>query len=132
MIWFYQVRKQFVRSVIEIAPAIVKWLHRPKNWPYTLEDYRQFPKGTLANDIARFLDKRGFDFLPNGAYHDVRHVLLEYGTTPIDELRMQVFMVGNDFRWTITGWALVILGCVMLPELWPILKQDFKVYCRCK
>lgn len=122
---FYKWRKNIVLRVMEFAPKIVRWIHPAKKWPYTLADYRNFPKGTLAKDIANFLDKQGFDFLPNGHHHDARHVVLGYNATVSGELRMQAFLLGNCLLWRSIGVGGLIFGCVMLPELWTTLKQDF-------
>lgn len=122
---FFQYRKRIVQWVIHLAPSIVAAIHPSRVWEFTLEDYRRLPEGTLGRDIADFLDARQLDFLPHGEQHDVRHILLGYDMTTYDELRMQAFMVGNNWKWHITGWLMLLFGAFCLPEWWTQLRLDF-------
>lgn len=122
----FHYRKQIVQWVIDLAPSIVAAIYPPRVWEFTLEDYRLLPKGTLGRDIADFLDERALGFLAHGEQHDVRHILLGYDMTTFDELRMQAFMVGNNLRWHLVGWLILLFGGCLLPEWWTQLRQDFK------
>ncbi len=122
---FFQYRKRIVQWVIHLAPSIVAAIYPPRVWEFTLEDYRRLPEGTLGRDIADFLDARQLDFLPHGEQHDVRHILLGYDMTTYDELRMQAFMVGNNWKWHIVGWLMLTFGAICMPEWWTQLQMDF-------
>ena len=80
--------------IIESVPLLNRF-RRPTFWPYTLEELRQFPPGTLGAELAAFLDIRHLNFLPQYETHDAIHLLLNYDTTVTDELRLQAFMLGN-------------------------------------
>src|SRR4030095_6764720 len=56
--------------------------------------------------------------------HDAFHTLLEYDTNVVGELRLQAFMVGKRSA-TFAGRVLLVLGSLILPELWPQLRCDF-------
>jgi ubiquinone biosynthesis protein Coq4 len=85
---------------------------------------RQFPPGTLGAELAAFLDTRHLNFLPQYETHDAIHLLLNYDTTVTGELRLQAFMLGNGSA-SFAGRVLLILGFILLPELWAQLKKDF-------
>lgn len=110
--------------IIEAVPFLNRF-RRESGWVHSLEDLRQFPVGTWGAGVVQFLDARGFDdFLPNYESHDALHTLLGYETNITGELRLQAFMIGNGGA-SFPGQVLFILGCLILPELWPQLRLDF-------
>src|SRR5690606_1468319 len=63
--------------------------------------------------------------VPNYESHDLKHVLLDYKMTPLDEIRMQAFMLGNGNH-TIPCYAILIFGLIFLPEKWTTFYRDYK------
>jgi hypothetical protein len=94
-------------------------------WPHPLEELKRFPPRSLGAEIAAFLGGRGLDFLPQYETHDAIHTLLGYTTSTTGELRLQAFMWGNQSA-SFAGRVLLLMGLMMLPELWPQLKQDYQ------
>ena len=45
--------------------------------------------------------------------------------TPLDEIRMQAFMIGNG-NWSIPSLAIFIFGAILLPNKWVLFKKDYK------
>lgn len=45
--------------------------------------------------------------------------------TPVDEIRMQAFMLGNG-NYSIPSFAIFIFGSLLLPDLWTTFYKDFK------
>lgn len=45
--------------------------------------------------------------------------------TPVDEIRMQAFMLGNG-NYTIPCFAILLFGVILLPDEWTNFYKDFK------
>jgi hypothetical protein len=45
--------------------------------------------------------------------------------TPVDEIRMQAFMLGNG-NYSIPSFAIFIFGVIFLPDMWATFYEDFK------
>lgn len=94
-------------------------------WKVSLEKLKKFPKETLGNDLAQFLEKENLSLMPKFESHDVYHVLFKYKTTVIDEARMQFFLMGNR------KYSLYVIGSNLLapfffPEEIKSFFQEFK------
>ena len=86
---------------------------------------QELPDGTLGKDIANCLEKNNLRLVPNYESHDLKHVLLDFKMTPVDEIRMQAFMLGND-NYSIPSFAIFIFGALLLPDLWTTFYKDFQ------
>ena len=120
-----QLRKHLVAWMINKAVPALNIFRRPKPWPYSLEEMRQFPRGTLGFETAAFLDRRHFGLLPKYEIHDTIHTILNYNTTTVGELKLQAFMWGNTSS-SFAGRVLFLIGLLTLPELWRELRLDYE------
>jgi ubiquinone biosynthesis protein Coq4 len=120
-----QFRKRLVAWMIHKAVPALNIFRHPKSWPYSLDEMRKFPQGSLGREIASFLDERGFDLLEKYEVHDAAHVILGYKTTTVGELKLQAFMWGNKSS-SCAGRVLFLIGLLTLPELWTELKMDYE------
>ena len=84
----------------------------------------KLPDGTLGKDIADCLWKNDLRLVPKYESHDLKHILLEFKMTPVDEIRMQAFMLGNG-NYSIPSLAIFIFGALFLPDLWTTFYKDF-------
>ena len=82
-------------------------------------------EGTLGKQIANSLKENNLNLVPNYESHDLKHSLLNFKMTPLDEIRMQAFMIGNG-NWSIPSLAIFIYGAILLPSKWKIFVEDFK------
>ena len=114
---FYTLREKILQTVVNIQVPLYKYV-MPKNkkWHYTKSQLLQFPDGTLGKDVALFLEKNQFDFIPFLEMHDVYHVLLNYKTTISDEARLYFFLLGNG-KYSFEVLGTVAAGLILLPEL---------------
>ena len=112
----YKFRYKIAHLLTLLAPKIVKLTLLKEKWRYTLQDYRNFPVGTVAREIANYLDLKGLCFLPKGEKHDVRHIVLGYEMNVEGEVRMQAFLIGNG---KLHLYGILYLGffLILLPEL---------------
>ncbi len=85
---------------------------------------QEFPDGTLGKDIANCLEKNNLRLVPNYESHDLKHVLIDFKMTPVDEIRMQAFMLGNG-NYSIPSFAIFIFGALLLPDLWTTFYKDY-------
>lgn len=84
-----------------------------------------YPEGTLGREIGDCLQRFGLRPLPFFESHDLKHVLLGYGMTPVDEIRLQAFVIGNGNR-SFPTVLLFCVGALLLPEEWPSVRQAFR------
>ncbi len=112
----YNARYRFAHLLTLLAPKIVKLTLSKAKWRYSIQDYRNFPVGTVAREIANYLDLKKLHFLPKGEKHDVRHIVLGYEMNVEGEVRMQAFLIGNG---KLHPYGIVYLGffLALLPEL---------------
>lgn len=89
------------------------------------DELRSMKERTLGKEIANSLDQNNLNLVAGFESHDLKHVLLEYKMTPIDEIRMQAFMLGNR-NYTLPCFAILIFGMILLPQKWGVFYQDFK------
>ena len=66
-------------------------------------------EGTLGKEIAKCLKENNLNLVPNYESHDLKHTLLNFKMTPLDEIRMQAFMIGNG-NWSIPSWQFYLWG----------------------
>ena len=120
--------KHISRTIIEKSFNLSVWTIEKFNdmTPYDkkVADLRQLPVGTLGHDIAKCLDDNELRLVPKYESHDLKHVLLDFKMTPVDEIRMQAFMLGNG-NYTIPCFAILTFGTILLPDKWATLYADF-------
>ena len=90
-----------------------------------VEELDKLEEGTLGKEIAKCLKENNLSLVPNYESHDLKHSLLNFKMTPLDEIRMQAFMIGNG-NWSIPSLAIFIYGAILLPSKWNLFKEDFK------
>ncbi len=74
------------------------------------------PPGSVGHGLRRLLCDRGISLVPGYQHHDLKHLLLGFDLSAVDEMRMQAFMTGNAGvgRDTLLGLAFL----VYCPEMW--------------
>ena len=116
-------------SIIEKSFNTSVWIIRQFNDKKVLNkklnELRCLPNGTLGKEIANCLDKNNLDLVAGYESHDLKHIVLGYKMTPLDEIRMQAFMLGNG-NYTFPCIAILIFGMLLLPHKWLIFAKDFK------
>ncbi len=118
-------RDQLLKFLIERAVPFLNRFRRKPFWPLSQDEMRQLPEGTLGKDVAQFLDAQNLSLLPKYEVHDTLHVLLNYGTTPKEELKLQGFMMGNKSV-TFGGKVLFAISLVVKPEYLKEIRQEMK------
>ncbi len=80
------------------------------------ERIRHCAEGTVGHALHAFLQARGLHLVPGYERHDLKHVLLGFGTDAPDEMRMQAYMWGNAPLGLDSALGLLFL--VWTPDIW--------------
>ena len=127
-IYFISMKNTIGTRIIETAFNFSVWLIAKCSDMDPLEkkadELRKLPEETLGRGIADCLDTHGLRLVKGFESHDLKHVLLGYKMTPIDEVRMQAFMLGNG-NYTLPCFAILLFGMIFLPGSWPVFYRDF-------
>ncbi len=100
-----------------MALPVLRFIRRPKPFPYSAAALHQLPHGTLGKDLIDFLEARQLQLMPHYAKHDMKHILLDYDTTDEGEVCLQSFMLGNRHL-SFPVAATVLYGFITMPEHW--------------
>lgn len=122
--------KSIPERIIKISFHIAVWLierfHNMKYYEEQVANLRKLPNGTLGREIANCLDLNGLKLVPGFESHDLKHTLLGYQMTPVDEIRLQSFMIGNG-NISIPSIVIFTFGFLLLPHKWIQFAKDFHV-----
>ncbi|WP_425641056.1 hypothetical protein ACPUEK_13505 [Marinomonas gallaica] len=116
-------RHRIVAKLIEWSVPILNLFRNPEEWPYPFEQLNEFEDHTLGKALYNFLNSRNLGYLPKYEEHDTYHVLLGYGTSVTEELKLQAFMWGNKNS-TFAGRVLFIIGYIVFPSKHSLLKRE--------
>lgn len=103
------IEKSFFISVWTINQLYAKSELKEK-----VRQLEKLPEGTLGKEVANCLKENGLNLVPGYENHDLKHTLLNFKMTPLDEIRMQAFMLGNG-NWSIPSLAIFFYGFALLP-----------------
>jgi hypothetical protein len=113
----------FIRTLFHLVVRIICFFYNMKPYEEKVAAWRNFPEGTVGRDIARCLDDNKLRLVPHFESHDLKHVLLGFKMTVVDELRLQAFMIGNGNR-TVASFVIFAFA-VLLPDQWPSFLREF-------
>ena len=105
-----------------MALPVLKLIRKEEVFPYTHGELQLFPEGTLGKALGGFLDGNNLQLLPYYARHDIKHILLDYGTTDEGEGSLQCFMLGNGHI-SFPVIATVVYCFVTMPEHWHLFRK---------
>ena len=108
----------------KMALPVLRLIRKPIVFPYTVEELKHFPEGTLGKELMIFLEIKKLELLPYYAKHDIKHILLDYDTTDEGEGCLQCFMLGNRHV-SFPVIATVLYGFITMPEYWSSFKKAF-------
>ncbi|MEP7256312.1 MAG: hypothetical protein ABI666_11100 [Ferruginibacter sp.] len=115
----------------KMALPVLRLIRKPIVFPYSAEQLKHFPEGTLGKELVNFLEVKELELLPYYAKHDIKHILLDYDTTDEGEGCLQCFMLGNRHI-SFPVVATVFYGFITMPEYWLSFKDAFKRGRKCK
>lgn len=112
-----------IEKLIQWSVPFLNLFRRPSVWPFSFSDLKAMDEDSLGFNLYTFLNSRGFNYLPKYEVHDAYHTLLGYGTTSIEELKLQAFMWGNKNS-TFAGGVLFVIGLILFPTKYDLFKTE--------
>lgn len=121
---FQQIARTIIKSSFHLSVWTIEQFHDIALCQQKAKQLQELSDGTLGKEIGDCLEKNELRLVPNYESHDLKHVLLDFKMTPVDEIRMQAFMLGNG-NYSIPSFAIFIFGALFLPDLWITFYKDF-------
>ncbi|WP_053970081.1 hypothetical protein [Mangrovimonas sp. ST2L15] len=81
-------------------------------------------EGTVGYDIYGMLKKYHLNVIPKFENHDLKHLILGYGMSPLEEIRMQMYLLGNG-NYSIYCLLFALSG-ILFPKQWRSFYLAFK------
>ncbi|MEJ8818469.1 hypothetical protein [Lacibacter sp. H407] len=119
------IARTIIKKSFHLSVWTIEQFHDIAIYEQKARELQELPDGTLGKDIADCLEKNKLRLVANFESHDLKHVLLDFKMTPVDEIRMQAFMLGNG-NYSIPSFAIFLFGALLLPDLWATFFKDFK------
>lgn len=117
--------RSIIRRSFHLSVHVIEQFNDMALCEQKTQKLREMPEGTLGRDIADCLVFHKLRLVPGYESHDLKHVLLDFKMTPVDEIRLQAFMLGNG-NWTPASFTIFQFGAMLLPDLWSTLYEDFR------
>ena len=121
----YSLSERIIEKSFYLSVWTIEQFSNTEKLKEKVERLNKFEEGTLGKEIANCLKENNLNLVPNYESHDLKHSLLNFKMTPLDEIRMQAFMIGNG-NWSIPSLAIFIFGAILLPNKWVLFKKDYK------
>ncbi|GAL87791.1 hypothetical protein MYP_5022 [Sporocytophaga myxococcoides] len=121
---FQIIARAIIKKSFHLSVWAIEQFHDIAVYEQKAKKLQELPDGTLGKDIANCLEKNNLRLVPNFESHDLKHILLDFKMTPVDEIRMQAFMLGNG-NYSIPSFAIFIFGALLLPDLWTTFYNDY-------
>ena len=118
------IARGIIKKSFNLSVSTIEQFHDIAVYEEKTRELNQLPNGTLGKDIANCLEEHKLRLVPNYESHDLKHVLLDFKMTPVDEIRMQAFMLGNG-NYSFPSFVIFIFGALLLPDLWTKFHKDY-------
>jgi ubiquinone biosynthesis protein Coq4 len=107
-----------------LLPIIRRFI-APPLFPYTVNQLREMPSGTVGQQMAMFLTSNNFSLLSGYETHDVKHVLLDYAPNEAGEAAMQYFFLGNR-DYSLPVIITIAITLLIMPEHYGLFVKAFR------
>lgn len=121
----YTLPEKIIEQSFYLSVWVIEQFSNTEELKKKVEQLDQLEEGTLGKEMAKCLKKNNLNLVPNFESHDLKHSLLKFEMTPLDEIRMQAFMIGNG-NWSTPSLAIFIYGAILFPNKWTLFKEDFQ------
>lgn len=89
-----------------------------------LDTLRKQAPGTVGFELANMLIENKLTVIPRFENHDLKHIILGYGMTSMEEIRMQAYLFGNGNRSIVC--ILFLLSGLVFPEEWKSFYAEYR------
>lgn len=112
------IRKRIAKLIIEFLKIwlVIKPLQiifQSKN-EQSLLSLKSCPENSVGKDVLKMIEEQNLKLIPFYESHDVKHLILGYGMTSENEIRMQAYLFGNGNR--SLSCLLFLFAGVLLPS----------------
>ena len=111
-------------------PIVFK-VYKPSHTPYSRAELEAMPTNSIGKNLIAFLDATHLDLIAGYELHDIKHLLIGYGTGFEDEIQLQYFELGNGNS-SLPVWLVIGLGTILAPEFIPKFIAAYKRGKKCK
>ena len=118
----------FFKAVLLIP--FLNLIGRSKRTELIQSELVHLPDGSLGKELDLWLKSYEINLISGYENHDVKHVLTDYKSEGLDEIRLQVFMLGNG-NYSLTCLLLCAMALIF-PEYYTTFKIDFAKGSLCK
>ena len=87
----YTLSESIIKQSFYLSVWIIEQFSNTKALEKKVEHLDKLETGTLGKEIAQCLKKNNLKLVPGYESHDLKHSLLNFQMTPVDEIRMQAF-----------------------------------------
>lgn len=119
-----KIARSIIKMSFDFSIKIIEFFNDMEPYRLKVRELHAMPDGTLGKAIADCLRDNNLCLVPGYESHDLKHVILGYEMTPVDEIRMQAFMLGNR-NYTLPCFIILIFGIILLPSNWSQFFKDF-------
>ncbi|GAA4113893.1 hypothetical protein GCM10022393_13120 [Aquimarina addita] len=112
---------EFLKIYLAIKPLQFFYKTKSEN---TINQLKVLPNGTIGYELYKMLDNNNLKVIPKFENHDLKHIILGYGMTSIEEIKMQAYLFGNGNK---TIFCILFLASgLIFPEEWKSFYKEFK------
>lgn len=120
------IRESIAYSIfVGLKPVYVYARRKRKPWNITFDQLGDLPPNTLGKDLYLFLGRNQLELLPKIEFHDVYHVLFQYGVSLKEETMVQFLPLGNGKR-SLPLVVCILISAVFYPENWSEFRRAFQ------
>lgn len=118
-----RLRERFVEGLkVQLVIKPLQKIYR-KQADARMRELNELPEGAVGKEVASLLNSNGLQLIPKYEDHDLKHLVLGYGMTSIDEIAVQAYLFGNGNR-SITCMLFLSSG-LLFPEHWKRFYQEY-------
>lgn len=119
-----RIRERLVEALkVQLVIKPLQYLYRAEG-ASRMKELNNLADGTVGKDVAQLLESNNLSIIPKYEDHDLKHLILGYGMTSMDEIAMQAYLFGNGNR-SLTC-VLFLSSGLLFPEYWKRFYGDYK------
>ncbi len=119
----FRIRERFVELLkVYLVIKPLQYFFRRFSEKQLIKLKKQEP-GTVGFDLAKMLIENKLTVIPRFENHDLKHLILGYGMTSMEEIRMQAYLFGNGNRSLFC--ILFLVSGALFPEEWKSFYSEY-------
>ena len=112
---------EFLKIYLVVKPLQFFYKTESKNIKLKLKD---LPNETIGFELYEILNHNNLKIIPKFENHDLKHIILGYEMTTIEEIKMQAYLFGNGNNSVFC--IIFLLSGFIFPEKWDSFYREFQ------